>query len=435
MASSVSGSSGQTPNEGANTSTVVGYGSVTITNGYYDGLSSTARVTINGVNYDQAGPGSMSQGQTYTWNYPVSFGHNANGERAAIGVSVAFYVNGASFHDGSAGAGTQGALNYDRSPSDPTFASTTRSGRSIAVTVNAVSSPASTAQYSITRSQDGGGYGDARTSSTRGATYASLALGSTQRFQVVVSNSDGSSSTATSGLTSIPNVPGSPSVSVSAPTARNRTVTAGVSPDNGATVTRYWVAASSDNGATWFSAVTMDGSRQYTFTGLTPGGVYKFRVFSENEMGNSAFSTSESYTIPTVPDPPTVSATTPSGRKLTVSAGVSDSGGATVTGYFVQSSLDEGTTWSSPQSLTVERTFAFSDLRGGATYLFRVYSTNEVGPSEFTTTNPIFVTSGGRRWDGSAWVPVTIFKRWTGSAWVDVTIAKRWTGSVWADLS
>jgi hypothetical protein len=26
-------------------------------------------------------------------------------------------------------------------------------------------------------------------------------------------------------------------------------------------------------------------------------------------------------------------------------------------------------------------------------------------------------------------------KRWNGSAWVDLTIAKRWSGSAWVDLS
>jgi hypothetical protein len=297
VASTVSGSSGQTPNEGANTSTVVGYGSVTITNGYYDGLSSTARVTINGVNYDQAGPGSMSQGQTYTWNYPVSFGHNANGERAAIGVSVAFYVNGASFHDGSAGAGTQGALNYDRRPGTPTFSTITRTVDAIAVTANTVTSPASTAQYTFTRSENGGSYGDTLTSSSRTTTYSGLTLGSTQNFRVAASNSDGTSGTTTSGTTTVPNVPTAPTITTTAPSGRALNVTAGTSANNGATVSGYFVQASMDDGATWGAPISIP-SRVYRFEDLAGGTFVKFRVYSTNEMGNSALTTSVSIFIP-----------------------------------------------------------------------------------------------------------------------------------------
>jgi hypothetical protein len=39
---------------------------------------------------------------------------------------------------------------------------------------------------------------------------------------------------------------------------------------------------------------------------------------------------------------------------------------------------------------------------------------------------------GGRaeRWDGSAWVPVTVCERWDGSAWIGCTL-ERWDGSSW----
>jgi len=40
----------------------------------------------------------------------------------------------------------------------------------------------------------------------------------------------------------------------------------------------------------------------------------------------------------------------------------------------------------------------------------------------------------GKRWNGSAWVPLTIAKRYNGSAWVDLT-AKRYNGSSWVVTS
>lgn len=39
-----------------------------------------------------------------------------------------------------------------------------------------------------------------------------------------------------------------------------------------------------------------------------------------------------------------------------------------------------------------------------------------------------------KRWDGGAYVDLTVAKRWNGSAWVDLTIAKRWDGANWVDI-
>jgi hypothetical protein len=68
-------------------------------------------------------------------------------------------------------------------------------------------------------------------------------------------------------------------------------------------------------------------------------------------------------------------------------------------------------------------------------YQFRVYAVNPAGNSAARTSSNLFVSAGGKRWDGSAWVASTTSKRWNGSAWVDLTVAKRWSGSAWVDLS
>jgi hypothetical protein len=157
MASSVSASSSQSQNSGANQSTVTGNGAVTITNGYYSGLSSTARVYINGVSYDQAGPASMSQGQTHYWSYSVTFNHDANGYRGAVGVSVEFIVNGASFHNGSAGAATQGAIDYVRpttTPGAPSIGTRNSAGTYVGVTSQTASNPAGVSDYNYQYSTD-----------------------------------------------------------------------------------------------------------------------------------------------------------------------------------------------------------------------------------------------------------------------------------------
>lgn len=205
MASSVSGSSGQSSTLSTNSSQVAGYGSVTITTGYYGGLTSTARVTINGTNYDQAGPTSMAQGETFNWSYTVGFTHDINGYRGDIGVSVAFYVAGASFHDGSAGAATQGAINHDRKPAATTsVAAAVQADKSIIVTwaggASPGGSPALSSTYTITYSKDGGAFTGSTTATALTKTFTGLVRGANYVFQVAASNgsNDGSGTSANS---------------------------------------------------------------------------------------------------------------------------------------------------------------------------------------------------------------------------------------------
>jgi hypothetical protein len=361
-------------------------------------------------------------------NFGIWITHNANGELASSGFAASATSSG--WGTASNSGTLTGFTNYDRKPATPTFGTISRDVRSVTVNVNVTSSPAGAATYTVTRSEDGGAYGDSRTGQS--VTYTNLALGSTQRFQATANNSDGTSAAVTSGDTSIPNVPTAPTISVASST--DRTVTAGVSSNNGATVTRYSVAVSANNGASWASAVTMDGNRQHTFTGLTPGGVYQFRVASENEMGESSITTSGSYTVPNVPDAPTITVGTVSGRAVTVSCGVSANNGSTVTGYTVQASPDDGVTWETLISIP-SRAYRFENLVGGAIYRWRVFAQNEVGPSEYRTSESTFIPSGGRRWNGTAWVSTATAKRWNGTAWVELTTAKRLTSTGWVDLT
>jgi hypothetical protein len=208
MASSTSGSSGQSQNAAANQSTVTGYGTVTLTVGNFYGLQSWGRVTIGDQSFDVAGPTSMVAGNTWSWSYPRTYTHNANGERGAVGVSVSFRVDGTTLHQSSADAGTQPALNYDRKPAAPTTVTPVlNADRSITVTSNSVSSPASTAQYHISWSQssNGGSTWGAWSSyealgSSRTKTYIINALspGYTYRWRMYASNTDGSSAATNS---------------------------------------------------------------------------------------------------------------------------------------------------------------------------------------------------------------------------------------------
>lgn len=39
-----------------------------------------------------------------------------------------------------------------------------------------------------------------------------------------------------------------------------------------------------------------------------------------------------------------------------------------------------------------------------------------------------------KRWDGSAFVDLSIARRWDGGSWVDLTVARRWDGGSWVDI-
>jgi hypothetical protein len=141
----------------------------------------------------------------------------------------------------------------------------------------------------------------------------------------------------------------------------------------------------------------------------------------------------------TVATAPATASAAVSGRSVTVTRGTSsDAGGGTISSYRVQyrTSTDNSTwgAWGSEQTFS-GTTSTYSGLTAALYYQFRVYAVNEVGNSVGTSTASVFVSGGGKRWNGSAWVATATAKRWNGSAWADLTIAKRWNGTAWVDLS
>lgn len=294
--------------------------------------SNTNGATAN----DSIGNVSWGNGTHIVLNQTVWVGHDANGYLGSVSFSTLSNVNG---WGAATNSGTlTGFTDFDRRPGSPSFAYVNRSTNSLTVGVNGVSSPAGTPTYYVERRGGGNDWGDRRTGTSA------------------------------------------------------------------------------------------------TFSGLMLGAGYDFRTFASNSDGDSGFTYSASYTIPNVPDAPTITLTPVSGRALTVSAGVSANGGATVTGYFVQSSPDDGATWGSAIAIP-SRAYRFTDLIGGALYRFRVFSENEMGQSSYRTSESTFIPSGGRRWNGTDWVSTATAKRWNGTDWVELTTAKRLTSSGWVDLS
>lgn len=199
-------------------------------------------------------------------------------------------------------------------------------------------------------------------------------------------------------------------------------------PSSDATITNYDLRWSYD-AATWTTVTGIGTDRTGTVTVTATSTVY-VQTRAVSAQGNGTWSNSTS--IVGIPTAPATIATTRNGRNVDVTAGSSTGSG--ITDYKVQYSTNAGSTWSTAVTMT-SQAYTYSNLTPALTYLFRVYSTNSIGNSGYTTSSGVFVPAGGKRWDGSAWVASTIGRRWDGTAWVDLTTAKRWDGSAWTDLS
>lgn len=224
MAWSISVSASQSTNEAANQSTV----SATLylswsswesfanydVEGYVNiGGSVAGAASPRQVNY----PNAVQSGSIAIVSHSVTYTHDANGYRGAVGTSGSFDGDGGySPGDLSVGGPSYGAIDYDRKPAAPsTVTPVLNADKSITVTSNAVSSPAGTATYYVSwaSSSDGGSTWSAWSSYTtipsnaRAYTYAlgSLTMGLTYKFRMYASNSDGSSAaTATTTNTFLP---------------------------------------------------------------------------------------------------------------------------------------------------------------------------------------------------------------------------------------
>lgn len=316
MAASLTSSSSQsTALSGSNKSTVSVSATVTINVGKFDGAQyqSYGRININGTQYTITGPTKMAALSDplvapHQWSFSksVDIEHNTDGSRAAVACSASFDVDNASFHNCSSDTADQPALDYVRLPTATSFqAGPTRTVRTAAMTLSEVTNYGSTLRYYVDFSKNSGGYEGVQSSTGRSFSFSNLDLGASYVFRGYAGDTEGTGGSATSGSVSIPNLPSAPSTcTASAAAGRQVTVTSGSAINSGATITGYYAQQSPDNGTTWQNAAgTVGGSdlmtsQSITYSGLTGGATYKFRVFAANEMGSGATTTSSSVFVP-----------------------------------------------------------------------------------------------------------------------------------------
>ena len=157
--------------------------------------------------------------------------------------------------------------------------------------------------------------------------------------------------------------------------------------DGNSVITNYEV--SSNNGNTW---VTSSSNSSHTFTGLTNGNQYTFKVRAVNAIGNSPEATTTAtpvapqitQTVPTVPQNfNAVAGNTQVALTWTTSA---NNGNSTIIRYEVSS--NNGGAWVTASSST---SHTFTGLTNGSQYTFKVRAVNAIGNSleAMTTATPI----------------------------------------------
>lgn len=227
-------------------------------------------------------------------------------------------------------------------------------------------------------------------------------------------------------------LPGTPSAAPTLTRASTGTTITVLSQTSGttATVTDYEYRQSTD-GSTWGTATSMGTDRTIDVTGLTATQQYYYQTRVKTADGSGPWSASANVVgIPTAPA--TVTATR-TNRDVAVVAG--NATGSGITGYWVQRSNDNGSTWTTAVAMT-SQSYTYTNLTPGQTYLFRVYATNSIGNSAITTTaSGTFIPAGGKRWDGETWIYAMTAARWDGNSWVPLATAKRWDGETWVTLS
>ena len=219
-------------------------------------------------------------------------------------------------------------------------------------------------------------------------TVSSLQPGKAYQFRVTAQNSVGlgtkSDTVTATTSTTLPGAPRSGSTSSITSSSLTLSWTAPES-DGGAAISDYRIEYSSDLGSTWIQIQRPTSTATtYSFTGLLPGKAYRFRVAATNSVGTGAttsvISATTLTTLPSKPKNLTFSELTFNSVLLTWDAPDSD-GGANITDYKVEYSLD-GSTWSTvTKSSSTSTNYTITSLLPGRAYSFRVSALNSVGYS------------------------------------------------------
>ncbi len=221
--------------------------------------------------------------------------------------------------------------------------------------------------------------------------------------------------------------------------------------DGGAAITGYRIEVSVDRGLVWSDLVTNTNTTgtTYSHTGLSPASTRHYRVSAVNRVGPGDPSNSaEATTDATVPNAPAgLTATAHDHQQIDLDWDVPDfDGGAEITGYRIEVSENEGSTWTNLVANTGSTTTAYSHtgLRPASTRHYRVSAINEIGigaaSNVANATTDAIAPDPPTNLVATATLPTRIELNWTAPAYdggapiVSYRVEVSEDGIRWADL-
>lgn len=221
---------------------------------------------------------------------------------------------------------------------------------------------------------------------------AGLTEGTNYQFQVLATNSVGTTTTAAGAAT----VNRTPAPVVTKPTniiaqvrvgqaSGTAIVGLGEDPDDGnATISTYqWEYKLST--ANTFTAINASSNPLQVITGLTNGSTYNFKVSATNSAGKTTSATvnaSPSDPSPSAQRPSRVEAAAANGKSGQIVVGLAQDpwrNGADITTFHWEYKLSTASNWRTWGSATRNPTTTITGLTNGSTYNFRVIARNSVG--------------------------------------------------------
>lgn len=223
----------------------------------------------------------------------------------------------------------------------------------------------------------------------RFVTLSAMQGGVPHLVQVRAINQFGTGSAATATVTPIALTPPSAPRSVRASVGFNSMSVYWLTPstNGGSPVTGYVVEYSIDDGRTWTQGATVPVNvRWVSLRDLSGGVAHAVRVRAVNDVGTGEASpvlwaTPKSPSLASAPRSLSGFASGSTGRLSWIRP--SNDGGATITGYRVEMSIDGGATWREAMTTAgAVRSASVSGLTGATTHWFRVRALNSVGAGD-----------------------------------------------------
>ncbi len=219
---------------------------------------------------------------------------------------------------------------------------------------------------------------------------------------------------ATTGTVAVPAAPTGLTATSDGTSTFNLAWTAPAVSDKCSVITGYEIEQSTDGGSNWTEVVddTMDDGVTYAHTSQTLTTVRQYRVRAKNAGGfGTVWSNVVTAGMNTVPGPPGNLSATANGRTaidLTWDA-PTNTGGADITGYRVQWSADQGSSWSDvdPAHTGTTRTYSHTGRSPNTRYDYQVYASNSQGESATASSSVSATTDAIMAPDAPTAVSVT----------------------------